>query len=145
MEQVSCSHSNLKEMIQYLFHAKYLGSKEIPDDIFLKNIIEVLEKYKQEIKQIVEYSNKTDIVITNSKAPINENSGTTDAIITNSEAPINKTKLYDNTVELKSKKYLIIDSKAYIIKKDGTKGRLFGTFTNNQVVKTQPKSKEIVV
>jgi len=127
MEQVSCSHANLKEMIQYLFHSKYLGSKEIPDDIFLKNIIDVLEKYKQEIKQIDEKSEKTDM------------------IITNSEAQNNETKLSNNTIELENKKYLIIDSKAYIIKKDGTKGRLFGTFTNNQVVKTQPKSKEIIV
>lgn len=124
MEQVSCSYANLKEMIQYLFHAKYLGSKEIPDDIFLKNVIDVLEKYKQNIiqfdknKQINTHDNKTNH---------------------------SNLELSTNYIEQDGKKYLILGSKAYLVKKDGARGRLYGTFINNQIVKSQPKSKEIIV
>lgn len=131
MEQVSCSRENLKEMIQYLFHAKYLGSKEIPDDVFLKKIIDELNKYKQVINQIYEENVNTKI---------NVNINTDISISKQSEL-----ELSDNIIESNGKKYIIYNSKVYLIKKDGTKGRLYGTFTNNQIVKTQIKSKEIVV
>jgi hypothetical protein len=118
-------------MIQYLFHAKYLGSKEIPDDVFLKKIIDELNKYKQVINQIYEENVNTKI---------NVNINTDISISKQSEL-----ELSDNIIESNGKKYIIYNSKVYLIKKDGTKGRLYGTFTNNQIVKTQIKSKEIVV
>ena len=69
MEQVSCSHEKLKEMIQYLFHAKYISSKEISDDIFLQKIVDELNKYKQffniknESKLPVEKEDKSNLSV----------------------------------------------------------------------------------
>ena len=44
-----------------------------------------------------------------------------------------------------NKKYILLGTKVYLIKKDGTKGKLYGTFINNQIVKSQPKIKELIV
>lgn len=125
MDQVSCSPDNLKQMVQYLFHAKYLGSKEIPDDIFLKNVIDVLNKYKQVIVDAIEENKQ----------------------ISGHISTINKPLVIEttNTIEWEGKKYLLVGAKVYLIKKDGTKGRLYGSYQNSQVIKTLPKSQEIVL
>ena len=126
MDQVSCSHENLKQMVQYLFHAKYLGSKQIPDDIFLKNVIEVLNKYKEVIISVLNENNQINQTIINNSIESNK-------------------ELSSNIIEWEGKKYLLAGSKVYLVKKDGKKGRLYGSYQNNQIIKTQSKSKEIVL
>ncbi len=127
MDQITCTHDNLKQMVQYLFHAKYLGSKEIPDDIFLKNVLSVLNQYKQAITQALEENNQINLFIgEKTKEP-------------------EEIELSNNQIEWEGKKYLLVGTKVYLIKKDGSKGRLYGQYANSQVIKTQSKAKEIVV
>ena len=128
MDQIACTHDNLKQMVQYLFHAKYLGSKEIPDDIFLKNVLSILNKYKQAISQTLEENNQINLTIGEK-----------------TKDPVELPDLSNNQIEWECKKYLLVETKVYLIKKDGTKGRLYGTYHNNQVIKTQSKAKDIVV
>ena len=112
----------------HLFHAKYLGSKEIPDDIFLKNVLSILNKYKQAISQTLEENNQINLTIGEK-----------------TKDPVELPDLSNNQIEWEGKKYLLVETKVYLIKKDGTKGRLYGTYHNNQVIKTQSKAKDIVV
>lgn len=128
MEQISCSYDNLKEMIKYLFHSKYLGSKEIPDDIFIKNIIDVLNKYKEVINKTIE---ETDQI----NKPIEK----TDQI----NKPIDN--IETDQINWENKKFILSGKKVYVIKKDGTKGRLYGKLVNDKIVKTLPKNKEIII
>ncbi len=119
MEQISCTYENLKEMCKYLFHAKYFGSKEVPDDIFLKEVCGVLFQYKK--------------IIADALADNEEISSNNKLVNTNNL----------NIIEWQGKLYFIQDSKAYQVKKDGSKGRLYGTYVNSQIIKHQPKLKEI--
>ncbi len=143
MDQITCTHENLKQMVQYLFHAKYLGSKEIPDDIFLKNVITVLNQYKQAIAQAIEENNQ----INSLPEKISKNKK---FIEPNKPDEPNKSNEPDESEGLKQidwegKKYFLSGKKVYLIKKDGTKGRLYGQYVNSQVLKTQSKPKELVV
>jgi hypothetical protein len=118
-QQISCTYENLKEMCKYLFHAKYFGSKEVPDDIFLKEVCGVLFQYKK--------------IIADALADNEEISSNNKLVNTNNL----------NIIEWQGKLYFIQDSKAYQVKKDGSKGRLYGTYVNSQIIKHQPKLKEI--
>ncbi len=118
MEQISCTYENLKEMIKYLFHAKYLGSKEIPDDIFLKNIIKVLEKYKQTFNETYE----NNIIINESIKTISTDTIKLEPFLT-------------NQIMWENKKYFLEGTKVYQIKKNGTKGKLYGSWLNDQIIK----------
>ena len=123
MDQVSCTYENLTQMIKYLFHSKYLGSKEIPNDIFLKNVLEVLTHWKSLIESVQAQNDEINLSI---------------------KPEFNTPSLLDK-IDWEGKKYILQGNKVYQIKKDGTKGRLYGTWSSNQVIKTQPKSKEIDV
>ena len=114
MNQITCTFDNLKEMIKYLMASKYLGTKEIPDDIFIKNIMIVLNKYNDKVKD--------DILADNSNITINT---TIQEII---KQEIIKQEIIDNN------KFLISGEKVYSKKKDGTKGRLYGKIINGNIV-----------
>jgi hypothetical protein len=45
LDQISCDYDKLKHMVEYLIKSKYFGSKEIPDEIFIKNILDNKNKY----------------------------------------------------------------------------------------------------
>ncbi len=142
MEQISCSYENLKAMCKYLFHAKYLGSKEIPDDIFIKTVCEVLTKYKQVMADTLDENNAIGN-INKAKIP-SVPTKLIDTVKVKQADTINQTdQTNSNILEWEGKKYFIQGTKAYQLKKDGTKGRAYGTYINSQLIKSQPKSKEI--
>lgn len=128
MDQISCSYENLKEMIKYLFHAKYYGANEIPDDLFIKNITSVLDKYIEQMKQL------------NSNIETIEHDQ-----IEHDNGKIKTNNTQTETVEFNGKKYILNKNKVYSIKKDGTKGKLYGMYKANTVIKNLPKNVEIDV
>lgn len=45
--KISCPFDKLVEMIKYLIHSKYISTKTIPDEIFIKNCTEIMNKYSK--------------------------------------------------------------------------------------------------
>ena len=71
--QISCPYEKLVEMVKYLMYSKYIGSKEIPDEIFIKNGQNIMSKYltkiisqpEKPVENIISYKSKKYLQIGN--------------------------------------------------------------------------------